>query len=336
MRIHEAELYPWINSLLQAAGLRTADAVLVADVFIRAARRELGHHDLHDLPGRLQRLYAKAINPTPVFTTLRDDPGLYLFDGDSGLGELCCGHAVRFAIERAQRCGIGAASVRHSNHFLAGFPYAQMGAEQGFLVTVYSNTDPSMTGPNGTVAAIGNNPVAFGAPGDSEIPDMILDTSMAYSSIGNLIALSHRGETIPGHWALNKDGKPTTDPQEALEGWRVRPIGEHKGFGLALMHEVMTAVMSGGETTTDISMPGGLNTHSHTVIAIAGQDTGRGLKRLSDQLAGQGLRLPGTADSSHEKESRQKGIHVRNATVHELLQWSETLGVPAPQKVSEA
>ncbi|AFG36386.1 Ldh family oxidoreductase [Spirochaeta africana] len=336
MRLPESELYPWVNSILQAVGLRPTDAVMVTDIFMRASRRELGHHDLHDLPGRLQQLQSRAINPTPSFTPLRDEPGVYVFDGDGGLGELCCGHACRQAIERAQQTGIGLASVRHSNHFLAGYPYAQIGAEQNCMLLVYTNTDPSMTGPGGSEAVIGNNPIGFGAPGSTDTAPMLLDTAMAYSSIGNLKALQQGNHRIPDYWALDQERRPTTDPGAALAGWRVRPIGEHKGFGLALMHEVLTGVLSGGETTTGIASPGGLNTHSQTVIAIAAPDTPRGLLQLSRQLQEHNLRLPGAAAAERELQSRHEGIGLQPQGISALVEWSRQLGVALPNSVQDS
>ncbi len=352
MRIPEAEASRWAQALLTAAGMRAADATTSANIFIRASRRELGHHDLHDLPGRLQLLYSGSLTAAPQFSVLRDEAALHIFDGGGGLGELCCAHATMKAIERAQQFGIGLCSVRHSNHFLAGYPYAQMGAEAGCLLIAYSNTDPTMVGPGGKTAVIGNNPVGFGAPGDSggapanpgnaskstapANPDtatnpFLLDTCVAYSSIGNLFSLQRQNQPIPPHWALNAAGEAATTPQEALEGWRLKAIGGHKGYGLALMHEVLTGVLSGGETTTDIQSPGGLNSHSQTVIAIRTESSfPANLQKLQQNIKQAGLRLPGSHSLKNEKKSRKEGIFLRDTTANELISWSKKLGVSTP------
>ncbi|SIP87077.1 Malate/lactate/ureidoglycolate dehydrogenase, LDH2 family [Alkalispirochaeta americana] len=329
MDIHQDILRPWITRLLQAAGTDLVSAETIADVFIRSSRRGLGHHDIHDLPHRLELLHSGRINPAPSFTVLRDEPALLAFDGDGGPGELCCSHALEGALQRAGHYGIGLATVRRSNHFLAAYPYVQRGAERGALVLVLSNTDPTMTGPGGTEAIIGNNPLGFGAPGT---PPLLFDSCLAYSSIGHLQTLRREGGSIPPHWALGPDETPTTDPGEALEGWRLRPIGEHKGFGLALMQEVLTAVLAGGETTTAIQRPGGINSHSQTVIAIAPDGScpesfSRGVKTLEEQMAARGERLPGAAGAN---PGPREEIHVREETWAALEGWSETLGVGPP------
>ncbi|POR00995.1 lactate dehydrogenase [Alkalispirochaeta sphaeroplastigenens] len=333
MYIHEQSLRPWITGLLQALGMDLSRAGTVADIFVRASLRGLGHHDIHDLPHRLELLRSGRINPAPSFTILRDEPALLAFDGDGGPGELCCSHALEVALERAESRGIGLATVRRSNHFLAAYPYVQRGAERGALVLVLSNTDPTMTGPGGTEAIIGNNPLGFGAPGS---PPLLFDSCLAYSSIGHLHSLCRRGETIPPHWALGPDATPTTDPAEALEGWRLRPIGEHKGFGLALMQEVLTAVLAGGETTTAIQRPGGINSHSQTVIAIAPDPArpdsfSRGVKTLEEQMAARGHRLPGAPG---RQDRPQEQIHIREEAWLELERWSRELEVALPGTIS--
>ncbi|THB67979.1 MAG: Ldh family oxidoreductase [Spirochaetaceae bacterium] len=325
----ESEIFPWIHALLSSSGLDSVHAEIVADVFLRASRRRLGHHDINDLPGRLANLDNKAIKPRPSITTISEQAALLILDGDQGLGEYCCSIATRHAIDRAQRFGVGICSIRHSNHFLAAWPYAQMGTEAGCMLLVLSNTDPSVTGPGGSEAIIGNNPLGFGAPGKRP---MLLDTCLAYSSIGNLAALRDSGSGIPKHWALGPDGQPTTDPAQALAGWRVRPIGEHKGYGLALMVEALTGVLSGGETTSDIQRPGGLGTHSQTVIAI-NTNAIEGLDHLAEQMHQAGMRLPGEKSIELEETSQREGIQLGARPLQELREWSAKLDVDLPRSL---
>lgn len=341
MHISATQILPWTKSLLEAAGMEQGNAATVADIFYRASLRKLGHHDIHDLPGRLHRLTEQINKANPDFTTIHDFAAVHIFDGDSGLGELCCSYALKSAISRADKFGIGISSVRHSNHFLAAYPFVQMGVEAGYITIIYSNTDPSMIGPDCDEAVIGNNPIGFGAPminssgnGSHQSKGMMLDTSMAYSSIGNLLSLKREGGNIPDYWALNSDRQPTTDPGEAVDGWRVKSIGGHKGFGMALMHEVLTGVFSGGETTTGIQMPGGMNTHSQTVVAIS-PPPHFSLETLQEQMKTFGLRLPGSVSTARSEEASVKGIEIRADVYTELLDWSHRLRVDIPEPENE-
>ncbi len=319
--------------LLGGAGLHKKDAETAADIFRRATLRNVGHHDIYFLPQRLDWLTAKGVNPHPHIELESSHGATEVWNGDKGLGEVCCAHITSRAMDLARSNGIGFATIRNSNHFLAASPYCEIGVENGFLILVFSNTDPCMSFPGGDKNVIGNNPMGFGLPRTGG-GKLMLDVCMAYSSLGNLRTYAREGKQIPGHWAKDSEGNWTTDPQAALDG-SIQPMAAHKGFGLALLTETLTGILSGGHTGNRVAKGGGINSHNQSVIAFdlgafGGPDTISGrVEDLTSRLkADDGrIRIPG--EHSHHEEQRlaRDGVDLHEKLIHRLREWQETLGV---------
>jgi len=336
MTLSDGELADWTARLLAASGLSAPHAVDAADVYRRASLRGLGHHDLSYLPQRLGWLESKAVNPAPALANISASAATEVWEGDGGLGEVLCYHALRRAIVLATSTGLGYAGVRHSNHFLAAEPYTQVGAEQGFLILVWSNTDAGMAFPGQAARQIGNNPLGWGV-GTGQA-NLASDLSMAYSSLGNLHAMSSAGTPAPAHWGRGPDGAPTTDPAAILAG-AVEPIGGHKGLALALLGEVLTGILTGGPTLDEVATGGGLRTHNQMVLAF-NLDAFGGLSTVEERLvslktrayrAGHTLRLPGDRSHATAQRGKTEGIQVTPELEKSLRQWSEKLRVSPPQ-----
>lgn len=320
-------------ALFSGAGLSTEHAAAAADIFSRATLRNVGHHDIYFLPQRLEWLTQKGVNPQPSISLVSATGGIEIWEGDKGLGELCCRQVTYRAMDLAKKNGIGFATVRHSNHFLAASPYCEIGAENGFFVLVFSNTDPCMSFPGGDKNVIGNNPMGFGLPRSNGL-NLMLDVCMAYSSLGNLRSYAKEGTPIPGHWAKAADGSWTTDPLAALEGGSIQPMAQHKGFGLSLMTEALTGLLSGGETGNNVARGGGINTHNQSVIAFdlaafGGADViGARADDLAHRLKSDDsrIRLPGEHSHAEEQRLRDGGVVLDEKLVETLRNWQKTLG----------
>lgn len=336
MTLEPEQLSSWASALLEASGLDGTDAAVAAEVFRRASLRGLGHHDLSYLPQRLGWLAQGEVNPRPRLQLLSEAPAAEVWDGDEGLGEVLCSHITGRALDLARRSGIGYAAVRRSNHFLAAEPYVQRGAEEGFFVLVWSNTDAGMAFPGQNRRQIGNNPLGWGL--GTGAANLSADLCLAYSSLGHLHSLASEGGSAPPHWGHGPEGRPTGDPHQLLAG-AVDPIGGHKGLALALLGEVLTGVLSGGATLDEVTPGGGLRTHNQMVLAFdldwfGGQGTVEdrlvSLKERARTVSGS-HRLPG--DRSREAVARglAEGIVIPEALEASLRDWSSRLGVEVPR-----
>ena len=333
MNLSIQNLNRYIVELLLSAGLEQSMAVDVADIFVRATLRGVGHHDLSYLPQRLEWLTGHGVNPRPLFKLLRNFGATEVWDGDCGLGEAACRHATLRSIELAKVSGIGFATIGRSNHFLAASPYAEMGQEQGFMTLVLSNTDPGMGGPGGNGLLLGNNPLGFSVPRAKGEAPLLLDLCMAYSSLGNLQALKKTGTAVPEYWGRNAHGQSTNDPAQVLEGGTVEPMAGYKGFGLALMNEALTGILSGGHYGHHVTPGGGINTHNQTVIALDLRAFGGAewvANRMEDLVKGlkekePNLRIPGERSFQAQSRQREEGIEIPESLWSRLEEWKEKL-----------
>lgn len=322
------------ETLLSASGLTKAHARQAGDVFIRSQRRGMEHHDLSYLPGRLDWLFQGKVAGNAQPELLGSQGSLSWYDGHNALGELCCSSIASRAITDAQKYGIALSTVKNSNHFLAGAPYAEMGSENQCLLLVFSSTDATMAGPPGrgdTQPVIGNNPFAAGFPTTAQ--PFILDMCMAYASLGTLHKKVKYGEQVPSSYGYNAQGEPTSSPQEILEGGALSPMAGHKGFGLALLVEMLTGGLSGGHMGLDIPQGGGISGHSQTVIAVslgANSSMKQAPQRFSTMMgsladASPGVRYPGSRQTPDSQT-----LDVPREVLQQLLVWWDRLGIKEP------
>lgn len=330
------QIAEWVGQLLEAGGLTPQASADAADIFTRATLRGLGHHDLSYLPGRLGWLESGAANPRPNLVAVSRSPGTEVWEGDGGLGEVLCYHALRRAMALASETGLGYTGVRNSNHFLAAEPYTEIGAEAGFLILVWSNTDAGMAFPGQAARQIGNNPLGWGL--GTGAAHLSADLCMANSSLGNLRSLAASGAAAPRHWGRGPDGQPTTDPHQLLAG-AVEPLGGPKGLSLALLGEVLTGILTGGPTLDQIVPGGGARTHNQMVLAFDLQAFG-GRSVVEERVAslkarayqvGQTNRLPGDRSHATAQTLRREGVPLGAEVEADLRGWSKKLGVRVPR-----
>lgn len=229
--------------LLVSHDVPAADAAVVARCLVRADLRGVDTHGLVRLPGYLDRLRRGLINPRPRLEPRAVTPVAASLDGQDGFGFVVAARAMAEAVDIAQRIGVGVVSVRHSTHFGMAAGYVLQAIEAGMVSLVLTNASPAMPAWGGRVPLLGTSPIAAGAPG-GELGPYVLDMSPAVAARGKIRRAARRGEHIPEGYALDGEGRPTTDPVAALQGV-VLPIGGPKGAGLAMLMDILGGVHSG-------------------------------------------------------------------------------------------
>lgn len=232
------------RSLLAAHGLPDDDGATVANCLVHADLRGVDTHGLCRLPIYLERVRAGLINAKPKLEPKRVTPVAASLDGQNAFGFVVGMRAMNEAIAMAREYGIGVVSARGSTHFGMAASYAIPAVEAGFMAMVFSNASPAMPPWGGRGMLLGTNPFCMAAPAGKH-PPIILDMSPAVAARGKIRRAERRGESIPLGYALDAQGKPTTDPKAALAGGVVLPIGEHKGSGLSMFMDIFGGVISG-------------------------------------------------------------------------------------------
>ena len=190
-------------------------------------------------------------------------------DGHNGFGFPAAKLAMETAVAMAQGFGIGMVSVKHSNHFGMSAWIVQQAVDAGMLSLVFTNSSPALPAWGGKEKLLGVSPIACGAPGGKEGP-FILDMAPSVAARGKIYKALRRGEKIPADWALDGEGKPTDDPESALQGVML-PMGGPKGSALAIMMDVFSGVLSGSAFAGGVCGPYDMSRPAdvgHFIVAI--------------------------------------------------------------------
>jgi ureidoglycolate dehydrogenase (NAD+) len=240
--IQEEELRQLGQKAFEGLGLLPNDASEVVKVLLLADLFGLSTHGLSRVESYGERLQVGGIAARPEIKVERVAPAMVKVDGANGVGPLVGMRGLSAAMEVARECGIGMVFVRGSNHFGPISPYSYIAAEAGFASMIGSNATTTIAPWGGSDARLGNSPLGFGVPGAPGHPFM-LDMAMSVVARAKIRNALKAGQAIPDTWATDKNGRKTTDPKSALDGFLL-PIGGHKGYGLALMVDLFAGLLS--------------------------------------------------------------------------------------------
>jgi LDH2 family malate/lactate/ureidoglycolate dehydrogenase len=248
--ISEAELTALGKRAFQNLGMSAKDVDDLVKILVVADLFGLSTHGLSRIESYGDRLKIGGINSRPNIRIERLAPAILGVDGDNGVGPVVGMHALNAAMEAAGEFGVAVAFARASNHFGPISPYSLIAAEKGYASIIGSNATTTIAPWGGSDARLGNSPLGFGVPNPGGKP-FLLDMAMSVVARAKIRNAFKRGEQIPDTWGTDIQGKPTTDPKAALDGFLL-PIGGHKGYGLALMVDLFAGLLSNAGYLTHI------------------------------------------------------------------------------------
>ena len=331
-------------------GFTKKESGIIVDVLLQSDLFGIESHGVQ----RLVR-YHKAIEkglikidakPEIVFQT----PISAVIEAHDAMGQLVSHQAMTLAIKKAKKSGVGIVSVRNSNHFgIAGY-YAKMASDQGLIGWATTNSEAIMVPTNGRMAMIGSNPIAMAMPADPY--DFLFDASTTVVTRGKLEMYNKAEKTLPDGWALDKDGKPSTDAADVLKniiaknGGGIMPLGgvdevlgSHKGYGYGMVCEIFSSILSQGPTS-NYSMTGGRGNICHGFMAINPAFFGnpedikkhfsKFLKELRDAPKAEGqtrIYTHGEKEVEATKKILEDGIPVNVNTVREMIDMAKFVGL---------
>lgn len=349
MRYAADDLKVFVTYVLQDAGARPADAEIVADGLVAADLRGVHSHGVIRTAIYATRLRAGSINRDAVATIIRDTGPVAVVDGQAGLGIIVAVRAMDLAIERARRYGVGVVGVRNSNHCGMLAYTAMRATPHGLVGLVMSNADAKVAPWGARIRYLGTNPIAVAIPAGEEWP-IVLDMATSVVAHGRIQSAALRGEAIPAGWALDEEGRVTTDPRRALKG-TLLPFGEAKGSGISLLIDLLAGILpgalSGPEVTPlyeSVDTPQRLG---HFMLALSVEVFGplsdftrridrlvREIRALAPADGHERVYLPGELEYLHMEENRPYGIPLPAEVVDVIRQLAEETGIAAPEPVS--
>lgn len=247
-----------IELVLSAWGMTLDKIDVIAGLLVETDLRGIESHGASMLPlyDRMRR--AGGLNMTPLPRIVKENAATALMDGDAGLGHPVAVEAMNLAVRKCKEIGIGAVSVVNSHHFGATGLYAEMAARKGVIALVTSSARTVAVIPTGgTTPVLGTNPIAFAAPASRGDP-FLLDMSTSAVAANKVKVYAYHQTPLPAGWVVDGAGKPVTNPREGFRTCMesdvgglmpmggTRETGTHKGYGLAVMAQLLGSTLAGG------------------------------------------------------------------------------------------
>ena len=329
-------------SMLGGRGVNAHDALIVAECLVQADLRGVQTHGMSRLPIYVKRLSEGLVNARPKMNFDKPVAACASLDGDNGLGFLVGNRAIREAILMAETCGVGVVAVKNSNHFGMAATYLLQAVQAGYFAFVFTNAAKSMPPWGGREGLFGTSPFGAAAPA-GKLPPFILDMSPAVAARGKIRLAEKRSEAIPEGYALDENGRSTTDPTAALRGV-VLPIGGYKGSGLSMLMEILSGVFTGANFGGDVpdqytvwDRPQNVG-HFFMALKPGIFVTEKGfrdrmdvlVKRIKENPLAEGVNeifMPGELESRLENERRPTGIPYMQSDVDLLARLAIDYGV---------
>jgi ureidoglycolate dehydrogenase (NAD+) len=247
-----ADLDELCRTVLQKCGMSEADACTAVDVLVTTDTYGVHTHGVKCMAGYVTRLLAGGLKADARPKIDREGAGWTLVDGQSALAMVTSVFAMNTAIEKARKTGIAYVGVHNSCHFGAAGYYVNLAAKAGMIGLAMANDIPSMVTPGARKPVLGTNPFSYSVPAGDEEP-VFLDIASSGASIGRIRIAKARGETVPDSWLVDNDGLPTGDASAYPQGASPASFAGHKGYGIALMIEVLAGLLADGGIRWDIS-----------------------------------------------------------------------------------
>jgi (2R)-3-sulfolactate dehydrogenase (NADP+) len=298
----------------------------VADALVAAEADGIKGHGLSRLPSYAAQAQSGKVDglATPVLGM--PAPSVLAIDAARGFAFPAIDQAIAALPDVARRQGVAVAAIRRSHHCGAAGQHVERLARAGLVSLFFANTPQGIAPWGGRRGLFGTNPIAFAAPLPGRDP-VIVDLSLSKVPRGSILVAKQKGERIPEGWALDTEGRPTTDPDAAIKGTMV-PLGDAKGTALAFMVEMLAAGLTGAnfayEATSFFEAEGPAPETGQLIIAFAperlgGADAVHHLAALADAVAAEpGARLPGARRLAQRRAAAEHGLEVPQALMEEI------------------
>lgn len=340
-RIPLAVLKSAVTAIFSACGMNRRDAELLADSLASADLRGIHSHGVLRIPEYVKKLREEGVNPRGRPYLVADNQAALVIDCDNNMGQIGMAFAMREAIERAQSTAVALAAVGGSNHCGSMEYFARMALDRDMIGICATNALPTMAPWGGKDKIVGINPLAIAIPGGGQGP-FVMDFAFGQTAHGKIRVYAQKGEPIPGNWAFDAEGRPTTDAVAALAGL-IQPIGAHKGVALGMAMGMLSSLLSGAAYGTELGNmidgpKAGRDGHFCLVINIAAFTSVAHFKTRVDKILEEvrsgaratgieRLYAPGEIEAGLESRYRSEGIPLNAETLQGIAGAAARLSV---------
>ncbi len=258
VRVNHAELKEFVKEIFKSLNVTEEDAEVVADVLVKADLFGISSHGVQRVGRYVGGIKVGNVNVKARAKVIKDLGATALIDADNGLGQPVSVKAMRLAIEKAKRYGVGLVLVRNSNHFgIAGY-YSLIACDEGFIGLTITNSENLVSYVNTLGRTLGTNPIAIAVPKEGEPPFILFDAATSVVPVGKVEIYSKVGKEVPPGWVIDEEGNilsgNATQVLKMIKEGRAsllplgglgEEFGGHKGSGLAFMIDIIAGVLSG-------------------------------------------------------------------------------------------
>lgn len=346
MNVSAEHLTAVATSILAHAGKNPEAADIVARRLVDA---NLTGHDSHGvgmIPAYVGGILAGHLNPDAAVTVVQENGPFLLVDGQQGFGHVVTEQAMALAIDRARDAHVAILSLRNSFHLGRLGDWGAMAAEAGFICILYANvlSERALVAPyGGSDARFTTNPYCTAIPATDKNPMFLLDMATSQIAMGKARVAHLKGVPVPEGSLIDHKGSPTTDPAVMFEepGGALATFGAHKGFGLALLADILGGSLSGGGAfLPERRIPSRILNNMLAILIDpnvygGAQAFGIDVDRYTDWVKGsppapgvEAVQFPGDPERASRKARLAGGIPVDDGTWGQLMEAAQAAGVP--------
>ena len=339
-------LEEFARACFRSAGFKEKDAALQAKTLVWANRRGIDSHGLVLLRVYLEFIENGLMNPDPEIRVICETPATILVEADRAFGPVATVPVMEKCIDKARDVGVAWGLVRNCAHQGAMSYYTRMAVNAGMAGIISCCNSPGAAPPGSRSLGVSTAPLAIAVPG-KERPPLSLDMATSVVARGKVEVAVDRGAAIPEEWALDDQGRPTTDPNEVVA---MQSAGNYKGYGMALMFECLASLMSGNPLVTPViqetePISRGHNNSWMCVVDISKFTDLEAFRTNADALAdtmhglptvdgSDPILVPGEKETKAFEERTQSGIPLPPGTVGKLKWAAAHCEVPLPTELA--
>jgi LDH2 family malate/lactate/ureidoglycolate dehydrogenase len=338
------ELRQTVVKILLAAGADERNASVVAEHLVSANLSGVDTHGVLHLPGYVAAMKAGEIVPTAWPRILNETPASALITGNWTFGQVVAKYAMEIALAKAEKQNIAAVGLVQAHHIGRLGHYAEMAAAKQMISMIwaggYAEQMPGAVPYGGRKAVLHTNPLALGFPAGDESP-MIIDYATSAASGVKIVWARERNEPLPPGWIVDKDGNPTTDPNDFFSGGAFLAFGGHKGYALMMAVEFLGRIFTGSDAFAEANRGGVYMRHQGvTMIALRADifqpfaDYARRVDEMERRVraipAAPGFKevlVPGDPEVRTRAIRQREGIPIPDDVWQSLTELATSLGV---------